>query len=360
MIKYLGSKRTLVPRIVALAEAVRQQTGAETAVDLFAGTTRVAQGLKKAGFLVTANDLASYSEILAITFVESDGAGLAVGAGTEDKIAHLNSLPGCEGYFTRTFCEESRYFQPFNGRRVDAIRPEIDRIADGRVERATLLTALMLAADKVDSTTGLQMAYLKSWAPRSFNALELKMPALLAGPGRALREDANALAARLPRSDIAYIDPPYNQHSYFSNYHIWETLIRDDAPEAYGVARKRVDCRDVKSDYNARGRAWGAFEALVKTVPARHLIVSFNDEGFFDFERIARLLEDVHREVVAVPTDGRRYVGAQIGIHDPKGRKVGRVSHLRNTEFLFVAGPGASEVVNAAGFQRMERRADSW
>ena len=359
MIKYLGSKRTLVPRIVALAEAVRERTGAATVTDLFTGTTRVAQGLKKAGFHVTANDLASYSEILAITFVELDGTHGTGGALTEEKIAHLNSLPGYDGYFTRTFCEESRFFQPFNGRRVDAIRDEIDRIADGRAQRAILLTALMIAADKVDSTTGLQMAYLKAWAPRSFNTLELKMPALLAGPGRALREDANALAARHPRVDIAYIDPPYNQHSYYSNYHIWETLVRHDAPEAYGVARKRVDCRDVKSDYNAKGRAWGAFEALVRTAPARHLIISFNDEGYFAFDRIVGLLEEVHQEVVAVPTGFRRYVGAQIGIHDPQGRKVGRVSHLRNTEFLFVAGPQASEVVTAAGFLGTQRDADT-
>jgi adenine-specific DNA-methyltransferase len=211
----------------------------------------------------------------------------------------------------------------------------------------------------VDSTTGLQMAYLKTWAPRSFNALDLKMPPLLAGAGRALREDANALAAQLPRADIAYIDPPYNQHSYYSNYHIWETLIRHDAPEAYGVARKRLDCRIVKSDYNAKGRAWGAFETLVRTVQARHLIVSFNDEGYFAFDRIAGLLKEVHGEVVAVPTGFRRYVGAQIGIHDPNGRKVGRVGHLRNTEFLFVAGPEASEVVTAAGFQGTERDADT-
>ena len=81
--------------------------------------------------------------------------------------------------------------------------------------------------------------------------------------------------------DIAYLDPPYNQHSYFSNYHIWETLVRGDAPESYGVARKRIDCRVTKSDYNAQGRAWAAFESLVRTIPARHLIVSFSDEGYF-------------------------------------------------------------------------------
>jgi adenine-specific DNA-methyltransferase len=44
--------------------------------------------------------------------------------------------------------------------------------------------------------------------------------------------------------------------------------------------------------------------------------------------------EKGHVGVVAV--DFKRYVGAQIGIHNPSGEKVGRVSHLRNKEYFFV------------------------
>ena len=124
MIKYIGSKRTLVPRIVALAEALRSRTGATTACDLFTGTTRVAQGLKKTGFFVTANDAASYAEILAIAYIEADER-IGGRDEVERKLAHLNGLPGCDGYFTQTFCVDSRYFQPGNGRRIDAIRGEI-------------------------------------------------------------------------------------------------------------------------------------------------------------------------------------------------------------------------------------------
>ena len=39
--------------------------------------------------------------------------------------------------------------------------------------------------------------------------------------------------------------------------------------------------------------------------------------------------------------DSRRYVGAQIGIHDPDGKKVGKVSHLRNVEYVVCAGESA-------------------
>jgi adenine-specific DNA-methyltransferase len=344
VIKYIGSKRTLVPRIVELATTVAKRSGARSACDFFCGTTRVAQGLKQAGFFVTANDAASYAEVLATTYVEADARRVRKRALAE-KLAHLDSLRGRDGYFTKTFCEEARYFQPFNGRRIDAIRAEIDRVAEGRIERAVLLTSLMEAADRVDSTTGLQMAYLKQWAPRSYNRLELRMPALIAGRGKASRSDANLFADSHEPVDVAYLDPPYNQHSYHSNYHIWETLVRNDAPESYGVARKRTDCRDVKSDYNSKVRSWTAFSALVRTIRAKHLIVSFSDEGFFAHDDIRDLLADACGEVISIPVDSKRYVGAQIGIYDPKGRKVGKVSHLRNREFLFVAGVGTEEVI---------------
>jgi adenine-specific DNA-methyltransferase len=347
VIKYIGSKRTLVPRILAYAKAIRDRTGAGSFCDMFTGTTRVAQALKRAHFQVTANDLASYSEVLAIAYIEAD-ATLHRGSLTAAKIAHLNALPGHDGYFTQTFCIDSRYFQPGNGRRIDAIREEIDRISEDRVERAILLTSLLEAADRVDSTTGLQMAYLKDWAPRSFNAMELRMPLLIPGAGTALREDANVLAASMAPVDIAYLDPPYNQHSYFSNYHIWETLVRDDSPESYGVAKKRIDCRVTKSEYNAKGRAWATFESLVRAIPAKHVIVSFSNEGYFAHDDLVSLLESTFGEVEAVPVDFRRYVGAQIGIHNPKGEKVGTVSHLTNREYLFVAGSDAGRIVTDA------------
>lgn len=348
MIKYIGSKRTLVPRITALACAVREQSGARTVADLFTGTTRVAQALKREGFEVTANDVASYSEVLATCYVEADGGDGALRARVGEQLAYLDALAGVDGYVTRTFCEEARYFQPFNGRRIDAIRAAIDEVATDRVERAVLLTALLLAADRVDSTTGLQMAYLKAWAPRSHQPLSLRMPELIAGTGRALREDANALAAVMAPVDLAYIDPPYNQHSYYSNYHVWETIVRHDAPPTYGVARKREDCRTTKSRFNVRGQAWDAFAGMVRAVPARHLIVSFNDEGYFACDDIVALLEGSHGEVAVMPVKFRRYVGAQIGIHNPGGVKVGRVSHLTNHEYLFVAGAGAAAIVEAA------------
>ncbi len=340
MIKYLGSKRRLVPQIVALARAI---PGARRALDLFTGTTRVAQGLKAAGFTVTANDIATYSAVLGETYIATDAAAVDP-ARVDALLQELDALPAHRGYVTRTFCEEARYFQPANGARIDAIRAGIDRLARTPTERAIALTALLEAADRVDSTTGLQMAYLKQWSPRSHRPLRLRAPTLLAGSGRVHCEDARRCVARDVDYDVAYLDPPYNQHSYYANYHIWETVVRGDAPEPYGVARKRLDVRTTKSEFNLRGAAWDALRAVVLGLRARHCILSFSNEGFLTDAAIRTLLAERFGEVAMVPVDSPRYVGARIGIHNLRGERVGEVSHLRNTEWLFIAGPDAAAI----------------
>ncbi len=336
MIKYLGSKRTLVPALGRMATA----TGAVTAIDLFTGTTRVAQEFKRRGLWVLASDIATYSEILAQCYIETDARSVDVDE-LSDTLRVLEALPGRHGYFTRTFCEEARFFQPKNGERVDAIRDALQDYRDSAMF-PILMTSLLEAADRVDSTTGVQMAYLKEWAPRAYNDLHLRVPAILAGTGQAVRADARQIVSQLPHVDLMYLDPPYNQHRYFTNYHIWETLVRWDNPPAYGVARKRLDSREVetKSVFNRRREMPAAFATLLMRADADVLIVSYNDESWITAAQMMRALREAgHEDVRLVAFDSKRYVGAQIGIYNPSGERVGKVSHLRNVEYVFLAGP---------------------
>ncbi|UUW89066.1 DNA adenine methylase [Nocardioides sp. WV_118_6] len=336
MIKYLGSKRTLVPVLGEMAVA----TGARTAVDLFTGTTRVAQEFKRRGIEVTAADLASYSAVLSDCFIATDADAVDLDA-LDAELARLDAVTGRSGYVTETFCERARFFQPKNGRRIDAIRDAIERDhPEGSPLRPVLLTSLMLAADRVDSTTGVQMAYLKQWAPRAHADLRLRRPDLLPGPGTTQRGDAMVLVDDLPATDLAYVDPPYNQHRYFANYHIWETLVRWDAPEHYGIACKRVDVRERRSVFNSRRTMPAALADLLGRLRAEVVVVSYNDEAWVTPDEMTRFLRDAgHAEVALLAFDSKRYVGAQIGIHNAAGKRVGEVGRLRNVEYLFVAGP---------------------
>jgi adenine-specific DNA-methyltransferase len=337
VIKYLGSKRVLVPQLGDIADRV----GARTAVDLFTGTTRVAQELKRRGLEVTATDLATYSQVLSDCYIATDAATVDVEE-LDSALKRLDALPGEPGYFTRTFCEESRFFQPRNGARIDAVREAIEADHRGSPLFPILLTSLMLAADRVDSTTGLQMAYLKEWAPRAHQDLQLRRPELLPGPGATVCGDATLTVDTLPPVDLMYLDPPYNQHRYFTNYHIWETLVRWDEPEVYGVARKRIDARDesTRSVFNSKRTMPAAMADLLCRARAEVVVLSYNDESWVTADEIVAMLRDAgHEDVRVLAFDNKRYVGAQIGIFNPAGEKVGRVARLRNVEHVFVAGP---------------------
>lgn len=337
MIKYLGSKKKLLQNIVNVAGAFPD---AKSAIDLFSGTSRVGHALKANGYQVFSNDHNAYASTLARCYVQSDLE--TWGDDAQRLIEELNGVKGKPGFITATYCEGARYFQPKNGEKIDAIRDVIaTKGLDPELE-SILLVSLMEAADRVDSTTGVQMAYLKQWAARSNNDLNMRLPNLLQqaknGKAQAFELEAQTAAETL-EADLAYIDPPYNQHNYLGNYHIWETLVRWDSPEVYGIAQKRIDVKERRSIFNSKPAFKKAFGDLLSSVQAKAMIISFSDEGYINREEMESLIGGLYggeANVLTLSHDYKRYVGAQIGIHNDKGVIVGEVSHLRNKEFIFV------------------------
>lgn len=348
MIKYLGSKRTLLPVLSDLISL----SGAQSALDLFSGTTRVAREMKRQGLVVTSIDTASYSEVFGKTWIELDGSRVNASELLE-AIAHLNSLPGVDGFFTENYCNKARFFQAKNGRRIDAIREEIETSYKASWLYYPLLTSLIMAADKVDSTTGVQMAYLKSWSPRSSKDLELLDPELLPGVGRAIRADAKKVVSELAEVDLAYLDPPYNQHRYFGNYHIWETLVRWDSPEGYGVANKRVDARDSenRSDFNSKLTMPNSLSEVIENLKAKTLILSYNNESWLSRRQLKDMCSK-YEVVEIVDFDSKRYVGGQIGVYNHSGKRVGKPGAQRNLEHLVLAGDRDTVARMLAGISR--------
>jgi len=317
-----------VPQLVRALRA----GGTRSALYLFSGTSRVGHALKREGVRVHANDHNAYAHTLARCYVAADARRWRAPA--ERLHAELDALPGEPGWFTDTYCVRSRYLKPENGARVAAIRTRIAALALEPELEAIALTSLVEAADRVDSTVGVQMAYLKQWAARAENPLRLRLPEILDGEGSASCLDAAEAAERF-EADVAYLDPPYNQHSYLGNYHVWETIVRWDAPEVYGTACKRVDVRERGSAFNRRGSIVAAFAAVLARVRARRIVVSFSDEGYLELSRLRELLA-TRGEVSEASVDHPRYIGHRLGIYNPQGEKVGTPGPARNREHLFV------------------------
>jgi adenine-specific DNA-methyltransferase len=322
--------------------------------DLFAGSARVSHALKREGYSVIANDFMAYSYVLCSGLVAPDARAYSADR-LRPILNTLRTIPGRDGWFARLYGEEARFFHPKNAQRIQAIREAIDtHYNEDRVLRSILLTSLMLAADRVDSTTGVQMAYLKDLAPRAYNDLELRYPPLLPGEATVLQADAVNIAEHI-EADLVYLDPPYNQHSYLGNYHIWETLVLWDNPGTYGVARKRGDCRTRKSMFNLKKEAPKAMMGLLSRLHARQVILSFNNEGFFTANQIEEYLKE-NWYVARLERPYKRYIGAVIGIYNPNGERVGRVSHTTNKEYLFV-GTKSRTVYDAISRPREKVRA---
>jgi adenine-specific DNA-methyltransferase len=92
--------------------------------------------------------------------------------------------------------------------------------------------------------------------------------------------------------------------------------------------------------FNSRPRSAAAMRELLAAITSPVIIVSFNNEGFLSRDELEAMLAGLWGgtgQVAIIENDFKRYVGAQIGIHNLDGEKVGRVSHLRNKEFLYIA-----------------------
>ena len=189
-----------------------------TVLDGFAGTTRVAQALAQSGHRVLANDVSAWSKIFGTCYLLNPHPE----SHYQPLLDHLNALPGRDGWFTEFYGgaanggsskgrdQLKKPWQKHNTRRLDAMRDEMERLPVSQTEKAVLLTSLMLALDRVDSTLGHFAAYLRAWSPRSYHKLQLKVPRLKPAKDRheVYQSDIFDLLPNV-EADLAYFDPPY-------------------------------------------------------------------------------------------------------------------------------------------------------
>lgn len=311
LIPYLGNKRKLLP-LIGQAVAQTGVTGG-LFVDFFAGSGVVARFAKRAGFRVAANDWEPYAHVLnhaaiACNFLPP----FAALGGIQAAFVALNAALPIEGYVAAHLCPRSDahpdhdterlFFTRANGGKIDAMREMIARWeAEGRLdqaEQAVLLASLLYSVSYVSNTSGVFKGFHRGWGGATQTALyrilsEIKLrPPVLYDNGQgneAHQQDAQAFAAQLradgTEADIAYLDPPYNQHPYGSNYHVLNTVALWDYPPVTPLiagrnkSAIRQDWRtERRSAYN-HATALAAYQQLLQTVRARHILTSYSTDG---------------------------------------------------------------------------------
>ena len=294
---YIGSKLTLLP---FLEDVFRQVTDGSEKVfcDLFAGTGAVGRHFKSLGLQVIANDLQYYAYALNKAYLEINETPAFTGLralSTQEPLAFINELPGVAGFITKHYSPAGgrMYYTAANAQKADAIRQAIER---WRIEKLLteqeyfyVLCSLLEAIDQVANTASVYGAYLKKFKATALRPLRLK-PLQLTNHVqgcRAWQQDANELITQI-ECDVLYLDPPYNHRQYGANYHVLETIAAYDSPQLKGVTGMR---EYPKSDYCRKGTAYTALENLIRNAKAKHLFVSYSDEGVLSLKDIQSVLK---------------------------------------------------------------------
>lgn len=289
---YIGCKEKLNDFLFSkINKNISDPDGVEF-LDACAGTGAVAQRAAKHGYKVIANDLMKAS------CVSIEGMCMPA-ARLSDGYQHLetmNNLSGVEGFFYHNYCENGGrlFFTDENAKKIDAMRLYIDTVSDKEI-RPWLMASLLEGMNSVSNTAASHEAFLKQYKSRALRPLKLSNTPIISYNNitvynRDLLELLTDPQYRAKHKEkVIYIDPPYNHRQYGSFYHLYETLVRYDAPEISGVAGKRVGWQDdYKSDFCSKKTCLEYFKKALEASTASLIFISYSSDGLVsrdDFER---------------------------------------------------------------------------
>lgn len=358
LIPYIGNKRKLLDLIGQALPDVPVGRERPVFLDLFSGSGVVARYAKNLGYKVVANDWEPYSSAINGCYIACNRQpDFEAFGGYQAALDSLNQLPPRIDWVTEHLCPrddndydvavDRMFFMRKNGMRIDAIRHQIlNWHREGLItdtEQNCLLAPLLYQTCYASNTSGVFKGFHHGWGGKSGTALyriagDLAVtPAVFFDNGarnEVFQSDAQQLAEHLSGTDVdvAYLDPPYNQHPYGSNYHVLNSVALWDKPaltkSITGRTKSaiRMDWRtERRSAYNHASEASKAYRRLVHTLNARYILTSYSTDGTIPLEHLLAANAD------------RGHVSVQM-----KGYKRYRVSSTRfsekpmNVEFIVV------------------------
>lgn len=351
LLTYLGNKRLLLDHIAKAVEHVQQRLGKKRLrlFDVFAGSGVVSRFFKAHASRLVSNDFEDYAAVVGRCFLRNrssvnlrrlreivDDLNARVdGDGFQSGFLEELYSPNDESQIT---AEDRVFYTRDNARRLDNYRRMLDSSPSDL--RDLVLGPLLSEASIHANTAGVFKGFYKDrrtgvgkFGGSHGDALSrIRGPIRLAPPVLSrfecdvdvMQMDANAAARRVRDVDLAYIDPPYNQHPYGSNYFMLNLLVRYERP--IGISKvSGIPVGWRRSGYNAKTSSLELLCDLLGALDSRFLLVSFNDEGFVRPREMTTLLGRLGSvQVVEVP------------YHTFRGSRNLRNRDLHVTEHLFL------------------------
>lgn len=337
LITYIGNKRSLLPFIKQGVEIVQKELNKEFlhCFDVFSGSGIVSRFLKSCASSITTNDLETYAKIISscylsnkssINFDELEKIHSELVKSTTNEISTYELNDSCPGFVSELYAPKDEdnvqfgercFYTPYNAKYIDIMRQKIADEVPAELQKffiAPLLSEVSVHAN----TAGIFKGFYKNsrtgkgqFGGNGKNALErikgkIELPLPIFSnfecPSYIFQEDANTLILdemlynHLPEKefDLAYIDPPYNQHPYGSNYFMLNLIANYQRPDCEKISRVSGIPKDWnRSSFNRKRDAAESFTNLVSSLRAKYLMVSFNSEGYISKNEMINILEKV-------------------------------------------------------------------
>ncbi len=319
LITYIGNKRALLGQIGKAVMRVKKRTGKERlrVLDAFSGSGVVSRFLKAHASFIVSNDFEDYAAVIARCYLRNSSSVnfTALSEIVDDLNERVADEPFPKGFIETLYApkDESEirkddrvFYTPTNARRLDSYRRMIDAVPSDF--RDLLLGPLLSAASVHSNTAGIFKGFYKDrstgvgqYGGTGLDALKrikgkiaLEVPVLskFECDYQVLQDDTNKVASQIKGLDLAYIDPPYNQHPYGSNYFMLNLLVHYKRPDK--ISRVSGIPSDWKrSGYNVRTKSLPLLEELLHKIDARFLLISFNNEGFIIPNEMRAMLQRV-------------------------------------------------------------------
>lgn len=314
--RYIGNKENILEQIDGILQ--KHGVGGETFFDFFSGTTSVARYFKKQGYQVFSCDIMYLSYCLQKAYIENNTEPLFEGlqsylskqieeylffASPLDRVlAYLNTVPPIEGFIYKHYTPGGTfemdcprmYFSSENGKRIDAIRQQIESWKTDNLltdsEYFILLSCLIETVSFYANISGVYAAFQKKWDPRAVKPLILRPVKLLDNAKDNVVYYGNSLdIVTTIDVDILYLDPPYNSRQYLPNYHIVETIAKYDNPSIRGITGMR-EYEDKKSSFCNVKTALRDLEYVAANATYKYFVLSYNSEGIISQSNIIETL----------------------------------------------------------------------
>ncbi len=381
LIPYIGNKRKLLGLIRRALQAADAPPG--RFFDAFAGSGVVSRLAKTLGYQVAANDWEPYTEPINTTYIALNAPPpFEHLGGLSAALQQLNDLPGIRGYIATHYCpadddhpdldRERMFYTQHNGQRLDAMREQIETWTRqgllNRDEQRTLLAPLIYQAAYCSNTSGVFKAFHRGWGGATRTAwYRIRSHLTLAEPlffpsarsHRVYREDAHELAPQI-ECEVAYLDPPYNQHQYGSNYHLLNTVALWDKPpveptflvngkkENKSAIRKDWR-RDRRSRYCYRESAASALAELVGRLRAQVILTSYSTDGLIDLDDLVTILGERGALRVVTQSYKRYRVSRQRYSHRPHNVEFVLITDLRRRPSVLSVKQVRDRLLSALG-----------